>query len=48
MIAKEPYPMWDRSAPKIELIESIRVTRYGIKRAVDGDPRRRAKPPWEL
>lgn len=47
MIAKEPYPMWDRSDPKIELIQSLRVMRYGIKKAEDGDPWRRPKEPWQ-
>jgi hypothetical protein len=45
-VTTKPYPIWDREDPKIELITSLQIMRYGIKKAEDGNPWRRPKPHW--
>lgn len=42
----KPYPIWDREDPKVELIASIQMMRYGLKKAEEGNPWRRPKPSW--
>lgn len=42
----KPYPIWDREDPKVELITSIQMMRYGLKKAEEGNPWKRPKPHW--
>ena len=42
----KPYPIWDREDPKVELIASIQMMRYGLKKAEEGNPWKRPKPHW--